>query len=324
MSASVAISPLVWGGFLLFILLMLALDLGVFHRRAHVIRMGEAAIWSAVWISLALLFNLGVYLWLGPQKALEFGTAYLVEKALSVDNIFVFVIIFSTFAVPAVAQHRVLFWGVLGALVMRGAFIFAGGAFLEAFHWAIYILGGVLVLTGIKLMRSRHEEPHPERNPVVRLAGRLLPVATDAGPQPHFVVRRAGRWLATPLLLALIAVEVTDLIFAVDSIPAVFAISRDPFIVFTSNIFAILGLRSLYFLLAGLVRKLVYLKTGLSLILIFVGVKMTLVDLYKIPVGVSLAVIAVILAAAILLSLRKTRRDARLPAQRGEAPEATG
>jgi tellurite resistance protein TerC len=262
----------------------------------------EAAVWSAVWVALAAIFNAGVYVWFGPERALEFTTGYLLEKALAVDNIFVFVVIFTTFAIPAIYQHRVLFWGVLGALAMRAAFILAGGAFLQRFHWAMYVFGGILALTGLKLLVQRTQEIHPERNPVVRAFQRIFPLTHEfAG--DRFTVVRSGRRYATPLLLALVAVEVSDLIFAVDSIPAIFAITTDPFIVFTSNIFAILGLRSLYFLLASIITKFAYLKVGLSLVLIFVGAKMLLMDVYKIPIAISLGVIAAILAVSVVVSL---------------------
>jgi tellurite resistance protein TerC len=295
-------SPLLWAGFILFVLVMLALDLGVFHRKAHEVSLKEAAAWSAVWVAFALAFNAGVYAWFGPQRALEFTTGYLIEKALSVDNVFVFVVIFTAFSVPATYQHRVLFWGVLGALVMRAAFILAGGAFLQRFHWAIYVFGAILAITGVKLLVQRNRETHPERNPVVRWFQRIFPVTQEfAGGK--FTVVRNGRRYATPLLLALVAVEVTDLIFAVDSVPAIFAITWDPFIVFTSNIFAILGLRSLYFLLAGVITRFVYLKVGLSFVLIFVGAKMLLMDVYKVPIAASLAIIAGLLGLSVVASL---------------------
>ncbi len=297
-------SPLLWIGFLAFVLAMLAVDLGVFHRKAHEVSLKEAGIWSAVWVALSAVFAVGVYGLFGGQKALEFTTGYLIEKALAVDNIFVFVVIFTTFGIPALYQHRVLFWGILGALVMRAAFILAGGAFLARFHWAIYVFGGILALTGLKLLVQRNQEVHPERNPVVRAFQRFFPV-TPRLEGERFVVKRDGRRLATPLLLALVAVEVTDLIFAVDSIPAIFAITRDPFIVFTSNIFAILGLRSMYFLLAGIIHRFVYLKVGLSFVLMFVGAKMLLVDVYKIPIGASLGIIAAILVISVVASLAR-------------------
>jgi tellurite resistance protein TerC len=300
-------TPTLWLGFLGLVAVMLAIDLGVFHRKAHEVTLREATVWSVVWIALAGGFGLMVYVWFGPVRALEYATGYLIEKALAVDNIFVFVVIFSTFAVPEKYQHRVLFWGILGALVMRAVFILAGSALLEKFHWAIYVFGALLIATGIKLLLQRNVEPHPERNPVMRLFQKILPVLPGyVG--ADFTVFRDGRRYATPLLLALVAVEITDLIFAVDSIPAIFAVTRDPFIVFTSNIFAILGLRSLYFLLAGVVTKFRYLKVGLSLVLVFVGLKMLVTDVVKVPIALSLAVIVLILAASIVASLGKTPR----------------
>lgn len=291
-----------WLGFLVFVGAMLALDLGVFHRKAHVISLREAAIWSGVWIGLAAVFALGVFHFYGAERGLEFTTGYLIEKALSVDNIFVMVVLFGAFAVPAHQQHRVLFWGILGALAMRAMFILAGTALIARFHWTVYLFGIFLVVTGVRLLLARAEQGHPEDNLMVRLARRVLPVA-PAQEMEHFFTRVDGRRMVTPLFLALLAVEFTDLIFAVDSIPAVLAVSRDPFIVFTSNIFAILGLRSLYFLLAGVVHKFRYLKLGLALVLVFVGVKMAIVDIFKVPVGVSLAVVGVLIIGAILSSL---------------------
>jgi tellurite resistance protein TerC len=304
--------PLLWIGFNLFVLAMLALDLGVFHRKAHAVGMKEAATWSVVWISLALAFNVLIYLWRGPEVALQFFTGYLIEKSLSVDNIFVFVLIFSAFAVPAVYQHRVLFWGILGALVMRGALIAVGATLLKEFHWIIYLFGAFLIFTGVKMALHRHQEMHPERNPVVKLVRRIMPI-TDTYAGDHFWVRRAGKFMATPLLLVLMLVETTDLIFAVDSIPAIFAVTQDPFIVYTSNVFAILGLRSLYFLLAGVIDKFYYLKLGLAVVLTFVGVKMTLIDIYKVSTGISLGVIASILLVAVIASFVRARRRAGLP-----------
>jgi tellurite resistance protein TerC len=306
-----------------FVLAMLALDLGVFHRKAHTVSLREAAIWSVVWIGLAMLFNLGLYfLWdkisfestySNSEAALAFFTGYLIEKSLSVDNIFVFVLIFTFFAVPAAYQHRVLFWGILGALVMRGTLIAAGAALLKEFHWIIYVFGAFLIFTGIRMAMHKNEEIHPERNPLVRLLRRIMPV-TENYEGDKFFIRRAGKLMATPLFLVLLLVESTDLVFAVDSIPAIFAITEDPFIVYTSNVFAILGLRSLYFLLAGVVDKFHYLKLGLSVVLVFVGIKMVLVDVYKIPVGISLGVIAGILAASIAASLLRARRLKKLAA----------
>ncbi len=305
-------SPALWAGFVAFVLAMLAIDLGVFHRKAHEVSLREAAIWSAVWVALAGVFAAGVSLRFGSERALEFTTGYLIEKALAVDNIFVFVVIFSSFAVPSVDQHRVLFWGVLGALAMRAAFIFAGGAILQRFHGAMYVFGALLAVTGVKLLLQRNQEVHPEENPVVRWFRKLVPMTAELHGD-RFVVTKNGRRYGTPLLLALVAVEVTDLIFAVDSIPAIFAVTSDPFIVFTSNIFAILGLRSLYFLLAGIVTKFAYLKVGLSFVLIFVGAKMLLLDVYKVPIAASLGVIALILGASIVVSLVRPPKTGAAP-----------
>ena len=310
-----------WIGFNLFVLLMLALDLGVFHRKAHAVSIKEATIWSVVWIALALLFNLALYFFwdkLSPtsnytngEAALAFFTGYLIEKSLSVDNIFVFVLIFTFFAVPAAYQHRVLFWGIIGALLMRGTLIAVGAVLLKEFHWIIYIFGAFLIFTGIRMALHRHEKMHPEQNPIVKLLRRIMPV-TDNYEDDKFFIRRAGKLIATPLFLVLLLVESTDLIFAVDSIPAIFAVTEDPFIVYTSNVFAILGLRSLYFLLAGVVDKFYYLKLGLSVVLVFVGTKMVMVDLYKIPVGLSLGVIAGIIAISVIASLVRAQRLLRL------------
>ena len=298
-----------WVGFNVFVLGMLALDLGVFHRKAHVVGFKEAGIWSAVWIALALAFNVAVWHFFGPQKGMEFLTGYLIEKSLSVDNIFIIALVFSYFAVPEQYQHRVLFWGILGALVMRAIFIAAGAALIASFHWIIYVFGAFLILTGIKMVFTPDKGLEPEKNPVVRLVRRLVPV-TDQYHGQSFFVRQNGALTATPLFLVLALVEATDLIFAVDSIPAIFAVTTDPFIVYTSNVFAILGLRSLYFLLAGVMNKFEYLKLGLAAILVFVGAKMAMVDLYKIPSAVSLGVGAAILAVAVAASLLRARRRA--------------
>jgi len=305
-----------WIGFNLFVLGMLALDLGVFHRKSHEVSTKEALIWSIVWISLSLLFNAVIYIfwdkmmpnstYTNSEAGLAFLTGYLIEKALSVDNIFVFILIFSFFAVPAAYQHRVLFWGIIGALVMRGAMIFAGAALLKEFHWVIYIFGAFLIFTGIRMAIHRDEEVDPDRNPVVKLFRKLMPV-TKSYEGDKFFIRRAGTLMATPLFLVLLIIESTDLVFAVDSIPAIFAVTQEPFIVYTSNIFAILGLRALYFLLANVMNKFHYLKLGLSAVLTFVGVKMVIVDFYKIPVGVSLGVIAGILTISIVASLWKSQ-----------------
>ena len=300
-----------WVGFNAFILAMLALDLGVFHRKSHEISVREATIWSGVWIALAMVFNAGIWYFRGGEAGIQFFTGYLIEKSLSVDNIFVIALIFGFFAVPKIHQHRVLFWGILGALVMRAIFIVAGAALLARFHWIIYLFGAFLLFTGIKMALHRHEEIHPEHNPVLKLVRKLVPVTNDYH-EGHFFVRHADKLMATPLFLVLVLVETTDLIFAVDSIPAIFAVTEDPFLVYTSNIFAILGLRSLYFVLAGVMDKFVYLKPGLAAILVFVGAKMLLTEVYKIPATVSLLVVVSILAVAVIASLRKNRREERL------------
>jgi tellurite resistance protein TerC len=292
----------IWIGFNLFVVLMLALDLGVFHRKAHEVSMKEALIWSGVWISLALVFNLIIYFWRGPEVGLQFLTGYLIEKSLSVDNIFVFVLLFSYFSVPAKYQHKVLFWGILGALIMRAIFIAAGTTLIDRFHWIIYIFGAFLVFTGIKMAMNQGTKVDPEKNVMVRLFKKIFPV-TNEYHGSKFWIREMGKWTATPLFVVLLLVEFTDLIFAVDSIPAILAITKDPFIVYTSNVFAILGLRSLYFALAGLMHLFKYLHYGLAAILVFVGAKMLLTDIYKIPIGISLGAIVLILFLSILPSL---------------------
>jgi tellurite resistance protein TerC len=315
-------TPLLWVGFTLLVLSMLALDLGVFHRRAHAVRVREALLWTAVWITVALLFNLGVYSWFGPERGLEFLTGYLIEKALSVDNIFIFLVIFSYFAVPAALQHRVLFWGILGAMVLRGVFILLGTALLQKFHWVIYLFGAFLIFTGIKLLLQKASEVQPERNPLFRLFRRAVPAVADYHGS-HFTVVEDGKRYATPLLLVLVGVEVTDIAFAVDSIPAIFAITMDPFIVYTSNIFAILGLRALYFVLAGVMGRFYYLNVGLAFILAFVGVKMLLTDIYKVPISASLLVVAGLLIGSIVASLLRKQITPRLPlALHGDSPLA--
>jgi tellurite resistance protein TerC len=289
-------------GFNAFVLAMLALDLFVFHREAHEVRLREAALWSVLWVALALAFGAGIGHFMGRQAGLEYLTGYLIEKALSVDNIFVFVLVFSYFGVPPRYQHRVLFWGILGALLMRGAMIAAGAYLIHQFHWIIYVFGGFLVFTGVRMAWQTEHSIQPEANPVIRLVRRFVPV-TDVYHGQRFFVREGGRRVATPLFVVLVLVETTDLIFAVDSIPAIFAVTEDPFIVYTSNIFAILGLRALYFLLAGVVHKFHYLKLGLSVVLVFVGAKMLATDVYKVPVGISLGVIALVLATSVIASL---------------------
>jgi tellurite resistance protein TerC len=302
-----------WVIFNVFVLGMLALDLLVLHRKAHAVSLREALAWSCVWVSLALLFSLGVYFVRGGEKALEFLTGYVIEWSLSVDNLFVFLVIFSYFAVPPIYQHRVLFWGILGALVLRAIFIATGSALLANFHWMIYVFGGFLVFTGIKLLFAGEDKVEPEKNPAVRLLRRFIKVTPDYQGQ-RFFIRKDGTLWATPLLLVLVVVETTDVIFAVDSIPAIFAITLDPFIVYTSNVFAILGLRALFFLLAGVMEMFRYLKVGLSFVLCFVGAKMMLVDLYKIPIGISLGVVAGILGISILASFFIQPKRAGVPA----------
>jgi len=290
---------LLWVAFNIFVLAMLALDLGFFHRKAHAIKIKEALVWSGVWIALALLFNLGIYFWRGPETALEFLTGYLIEKSLSVDNIFVFLLIFSYFGVPSLYQHKVLFWGILGALIMRAVFIVAGIALIEKFHWTIYIFGAFLILIGIKMALQKERKIRPERNPALKLFRRWVPV-TEEYVEGKFFVKRPDHTLATPLLIVLIVVETTDIIFAVDSIPAILAITLDPFIVYTSNVFAILGLRALYFAIAGIMELFHHLHYGLSAVLVFVGIKMLLTDLYKIPVSIALSVVAGILLISVM------------------------
>lgn len=298
----------VWLSFIAGLLGVLALDLGVFHRKAHIVTVREAAIWSAVWVTLSLAFAALVYAWLGPDKGLAFITGYLIEKSLAVDNIFVFVLVFSFFATPALYQHRVLFWGVIGALIMRGVMIALGATLVSQFHWILYLFGAFLLLTGVKMLLARKEgEVDLNKNVAVRLARRFFRVSEHYDGQKFFTVENGVR-VATPLFLVLIFIEFSDLIFAVDSIPAIFAITTDPFIVFTSNALAILGLRSMYFLLASVVHRFVYLKTGLSAVLVFIGSKMLLLDVYKIPTAVSLGVVIGILTLSIIASLVKTSR----------------
>lgn len=294
-----------WAAVLGLILAMLALDL-LAHRRAHVVGVREAAAWTAVWVSLGLAFG-GVVWWMyGPTAGGEYFAGYLIEKSLAVDNVFVFALVFGYFAVPRMYQHRVLFYGVLGALVFRAIFIAGGAALLDRFHWVLYVFGAILLYTGWRMFRHRNHEMDLSTNPVLRLARRLIPTTEDYDGQ-KFWVRRAGRWVATPLFIVLVLVETTDIIFAVDSIPAIFAITQEPFLVFTSNAFAILGLRAMYFLLADLMHRFVYLKAGLAAILILVGIKMLLIDIWKVPIGVSLAVIAACLIVAVTASLHATR-----------------
>ena len=311
-------TPVLWIGFTIFVLGVLALDLGVLQRNAREFRVREALGWTAVWISLALFFNLGVYFWFGSQRALEFLSGYVIEKALSVDNIFVFLVIFSAFSVPAKLQHRALLWGVLGALVFRAIFIVLGAALLHRFHWVAYLFGAFLVFTGIKLLVQPEGEVHPEENLIFRLFRRLVP-SVDDYVDGQLTVVRAGKRYATPLLMVIVAIESIDIIFAVDSIPAIYAVTNDPFIVYTSNIFAMLGLRALYFALAGMMGKFHYLRAGLSLVLVFVGAKMLLAGIYKVPILVSLAVIATLLAGAFGASLLWPKKAPASPSQPAHA-----
>ncbi len=302
-----------WAAFGAFILLMLVLDLFVLHRDAKEISFREAAVLSAFWVALALLFGILVWIWAGPTAAGEYYTGYIIEKALSVDNVFVFALIFAYFAVPVEYQYRVLFWGVVGALVLRVVFILIGAELLERYDWMVYLFGAFLIYTGIRMARHSNQEVHPERNPVLRLVRRVLPM-TDGYRGQKFLVREGpgrGRLMATPLLAVLIAVETTDVVFAVDSIPAIFAITTNTFVIWTSNAFAILGLRALYFMLAGLMQRFVYLSLGLSIVLVFVGAKFIWTDLFgKVPIWVSLPFIATVVAVSIAASLWETRDQA--------------
>lgn len=304
-----------WIGFNLVVLALLALDLGVLNRKAHAVSLREAALWSALWIGLSLAFNGFIFFWQGSEAALDFLTAYLLEKSLSVDNIFVFVLLFTSFQVPDEYQHRVLFWGVIGAILMRALLIVLGTALISLFHWLLYIFGAFLIVTGARLALQREQKADPNQGRLVRLVRRFLPI-TQGYIGGKFLVREKGRLAATPLLLVLVVVEGTDLLFALDSIPAIFAITLDPFLVYTSNICAILGLRALYFLLAGLVERFRYLKFGLAVVLVFVGIKLLLTDLYHIPIGISLGIIAAVLTISIIASWLHARQQ---PGQRPPA-----
>jgi len=293
---------LLWVGFNIFVLILLALDLGVFHRGARVIKVKEALWWSAVWIVVALLFNVVVYFWRGADIALQFLTGYLIERSLSVDNLFVFLLIFNYFRVPSHYQYKVLFWGILGALIMRAFFIATGIALINMFHWVIYVFGAFLIIIAVRMAFEKEKEIHPEKNPVLRLFRRFMPVTEDyvAG---KFFTRKNKKSFATPLFVVLLVIETTDVIFAVDSIPAILAITTDPFIVYTSNVFAILGLRALYFALAGAMELFHFLNMGLAIILAFVGVKMLLSKFYEIPVSVALGVVILTLVITIVASI---------------------
>ena len=311
MPHSVATLPL-WIGFTVFVLCMIALDLIVFHKRAHTVGPRESLFWTAFWVSQALLFNLLVYHWFGTQRGLEFLTGYLVEYALSVDNLFVFLLIFRYFAAPPASHHRALFWGILGAILLRGSFILLGTVLLQTFHWTTYVLGAFLILTGIKMLRAGELEVDPERNPVVRLFQKLVP-ATPHYSGARLTVRENGRLLATPLLVVLVAISVIDLVFAVDSIPAIFGVTQDPFLVYSSNIFAILGLRSLYFLVESAVSKFQYLNLALGLVLAFVGIRMVISGWHEIPIAFSLGIVATLIGLSILASLLRKPAEAPVP-----------
>lgn len=295
-----------WVLFNVFVVGLLVLDLGLFHRKVHAVSVREAAIWSGVWVALALLFNVGIYLYAGSGAALSFFSAYLIEKSLAVDNIFVFVLIFGALSVPPAYQHRVLFFGVVGALIMRGLIIATGSYLIDRFDWILYLFGAFLVITAIRMTRRKESAIEPGEHVLVRAVRRFLPVTTDFR-ESRFLLRENGRLWATPLFVVLVLIEGADLVFALDSIPAVFAVTQDPFLVYTSNIFAILGLRSLYFLLAGVIRRFHLLKFGLSVVLGFVGVKMLVADLYHIPTALSLGVIVGVLLISVLLSLHWPR-----------------
>jgi len=293
---------LLWGGLVFFIVLMLALDLGVFHKENHEIKLKEALMWTMFWVSLALIFNIGIYHFMGSEKALQFLTGYLIEESLSIDNVFVFMLIFSYFKVPPKYQHKILFWGILGAMLMRITFILSGILLIEKFHWIIFVFGGFLVITGIRLAFQDEISIKPDSNPVIRLFKRFFRI-TDTYHKDKFFIRENGVLLATPMMIVLIFIEVSDLIFAVDSIPAILAITSDPFIVFTSNVFAILGLRSLFFAISAISKYFIYLKYGLAAILTYVGTKMLVSDYYKIDPLYSLLVILAILSLSIFTSM---------------------
>jgi tellurite resistance protein TerC len=302
MSHSVA-SPWHFAVFLAIVLVLLTVDLSVFHRRAHAVKIREALGWSIFWVILSALFGAWVYGRFGAQYGLEFFTGYIVEYSLSVDNIFVFVLIFSYFSVPPKLHHRILFWGILGAIVMRGIFIYAGTALIHRFHWILYVFGAFLVFTGANILKQKGDsQVAPERNPLVRLFQKIVPM-TSGYAEGQFFVRQGSKWIATPLALVLVTLETTDLVFAVDSIPAIFGITTDSFIVFTSNICAILGLRTMFFLLAAVVDRFVYLGMGLGIVLMFIGAKMLLSYVYPISIEVSLLIVAAILISSVLVSL---------------------
>ena len=292
-----------WIAFISFVILMLAIDLGVFHRKSHVVAFKESLAWTIVWMMLAMLFSIIIYFWKGPDKSIEFITGYIIELSLSVDNLFVFILIFSYFHVPLIYQHKVLFWGILGALVMRVIFIFAGVALITKFHWIIYVFGAIIIFSGLKMLFQKDKKIEPDKNPIIKLIKKFIPVTNSYQGDKFFVKIQKGAWAATPLFIVLVFVEMTDLIFAVDSIPAILAITTDTFIVFTSNVFAILGLRSLYFCLAGMLNLFRFLHIGLAFILIFIGLKMVLSDFYKIPIEYALITVISILVSSVVASL---------------------
>jgi len=298
-----------WIAFAVFMVSALSLDLGVLHRKQHVIHMREALVWSVIWIVVALIFNGGIWILLGGEKALLFLSAYLIERSLSIDNLFVFLLIFSYFRVPPEFQYRVLFWGIVAAAAIRGVFIFAGVTLIAMFHWLIYVFGAFLIFTGIRMATGKDQEVHPEKNPLLRLCRRFM-LITDDYEGGNFVVRRQQKLYFTPLFVVLLVVETTDVVFAVDSVPAVLAITLDPFLVYSSNMFAILGLRVTYFALAGFMRLFHHLHYGLSFVLVFVGVKMLIADFYKIPTAVALGVIALTVAVSVVASILAPRPKA--------------
>ena len=316
-------SPVVWAGFAVLVVAVLAIDLGIFNRKAHVVKPREALIWTGVWVALALAFNVFVWRSFGANAAEEFITGYAIEKALSVDNLFVMYAVFAAFSIEPIYQHRVLFWGIIGAVVMRTIMVFAGAALLTSFHWLIFVFGGFLIVTGLKMLIRKDERPHPENSRLLRALKKVVPF-TDESQGGHMFVRVAGKRAATPLFLALVAIEGADAVFAVDSIFAIFAVTTDPFIVLTSNVFAILGLRSLYFVLAGAAERFKYVQPGLALVLVFVGAKMALSDWVKIPVLASLAVIVLLVGGSILLSLIKPSRHQREGSPSTRAAAAAG
>lgn len=292
-----------WIAFICFVILMLAIDLGIFHRKSHTVSFKESLGWTVVWMGLAMLFSAIVYFWKGPEKSIEFITGYVIELSLSVDNLFIFILVFSYFHVPPQYQHRVLFYGIISALVMRVIFIFAGVALISKFHWIIYVFGAIIIFSGVKMLFQKDKKIEPDKNPLIRLVKKMIPVTSEYHGDKFFVKIKNGIWAATPLFIVLVFIEITDLIFAVDSIPAILAITTDTFIVFTSNAFAILGLRSLYFALAGLLNLFRFLHIGLSCILIFIGFKMIISDLYKIPIEYALITVLSILITSIAASL---------------------